>query len=254
MSIFCSCLRPYHKSLLKIRHFYKEVFPEDEFKPMETDKIDSSKIFKIKYSINILPSFCSHIKCSGNLSKRKYVNSDVDFMFILGKSNELGIFKHESVITLNEFKWREQARKNFVFNSFIHFCYIGILIIYTEAIYIHLHLYDQKTGEIGENHFYPLILLAGMTIPFIYEVISFYMMGPKRYFTIIENYLDLTYIFFGVLTTLWHYNKSYADQVGEILFLILIGMNIARTFKYLRIFTSFSPIVTMLTNVIYDLR
>ena len=42
--------------------------------------------------------------------------------------------------------------------------------------------------------------------------------------------------------------------MAEILFLILIGANIGRSFKYLRIFTSFSPIVTMVTNVIFDLK
>lgn len=41
------------------------MFPEEEFNPMEADdgqsNLDSSKVYKIKYSINLLPLVGAHI-------------------------------------------------------------------------------------------------------------------------------------------------------------------------------------------------
>jgi hypothetical protein len=54
--------RPYNESIFNIRQHYSTVFPEPEFEEatnedgsMKDPSIDSSKIYKIKYSINLLP-------------------------------------------------------------------------------------------------------------------------------------------------------------------------------------------------------
>lgn len=54
-------LRPYNENLFDLRKNYSVVFPEEEFLPLEQQeendkgKIDSSKVYKIRYSINMLP-------------------------------------------------------------------------------------------------------------------------------------------------------------------------------------------------------
>lgn len=155
-------LRPYHQSLLKIRQNYQKVFPEPGLQPLEsTQTKDSSKLFKIKYSVNILPSFCSYITVNKKGEAKKHVNSEIDFMYLLGQSTEVEIFDLDLIKTLNDFKWKEHARMNFVFGSFVHFVYIGILIVYTNIIYINDSLRDPVTGQEGENRYYPIILLAG---------------------------------------------------------------------------------------------
>jgi len=63
-----TALRPYNGSMFTVRHAYKKVFREEEYKTIEEQNeeselkygkgvgvIENSKIFKIKYSINILP-------------------------------------------------------------------------------------------------------------------------------------------------------------------------------------------------------
>ena len=57
-----SCIRPYHGSLFQVRHMYRHVFPEPEFEPLSHDGIvdgdeviDLRQIYKIKYSLNLLP-------------------------------------------------------------------------------------------------------------------------------------------------------------------------------------------------------
>jgi hypothetical protein len=59
--------RPYNDSIFNVRKNYRQVFPEEEFDELTNedgsikDSIDSSKIFKIKYSINLLPQIGTHI-------------------------------------------------------------------------------------------------------------------------------------------------------------------------------------------------
>lgn len=54
-------IRQYRHSYFHLRHHYRTVFPEDHFKPIaegasENDPdFDNTKVFKIKYSINLLP-------------------------------------------------------------------------------------------------------------------------------------------------------------------------------------------------------
>ena len=62
-----SLIRPYNESLYSIRKHYRTVFPEDEFEDIinedgsQKEGIESDKVFKIMYSINLLPFIGSHI-------------------------------------------------------------------------------------------------------------------------------------------------------------------------------------------------
>ena len=64
-------LRPYNENLFQLREFYEKVFPEEEFRSIDDERPKSvfkgcfsffkkeehkhKKVFKIKYSINMLP-------------------------------------------------------------------------------------------------------------------------------------------------------------------------------------------------------
>jgi hypothetical protein len=47
---------------------------------------------------------------------------------------------------------------------------------------------------------------------------------------------------------------SPRDVMCKVFMLIIIFLGLLRTFTFLKIIASLSPIVTMLTNVVYDLR
>ena len=72
-------LRPFNDSIFKLRKNYRSIFPEDNFLPLtEQEDIDSSKVFKIKYSINLLPKIGIHanwIKENG-IKKIVFENED----------------------------------------------------------------------------------------------------------------------------------------------------------------------------------
>ena len=59
-------LRPFNQNLFLLRQHYKTVFPEDEFIPLDEQKttgvkVDNSKVYKIKYSLNLLPSIGTYL-------------------------------------------------------------------------------------------------------------------------------------------------------------------------------------------------
>ena len=61
-------IRPYNESIFHIRKHYKTVFPEEDFDDFRDEdgsakeKIDTSRIYKIKYTINLLPQIGTHIE------------------------------------------------------------------------------------------------------------------------------------------------------------------------------------------------
>lgn len=66
--------------------------------------------------------------------------------------------------------------------------------------------------------------------------------------------MDILFIFLGFLNSYMQYTVSPFTPSNKIVMLLVIFLQLLRTFKYLRIFRSFSPIVTMLLNVIWDLK
>jgi hypothetical protein len=47
-------LRPYNGSIYDIRHCYKDVFPEEELQGLDPNNVETDKVYKIKYSLNLL--------------------------------------------------------------------------------------------------------------------------------------------------------------------------------------------------------
>lgn len=58
--------RPYNGDIFVVRKAYRDVFPENEFSPIDKqnddDKLNSSKIYKIKYNINLLTKIGCHFQ------------------------------------------------------------------------------------------------------------------------------------------------------------------------------------------------
>jgi len=129
-------IRPYSESIFNIRQHYKSVFPEAELQDViggenKAKNIDSSKIYKIKYSINLLPQIGTHIeKFYFNLSKDGsedqstdlLKNEGVSFMGLIAHSDELDIFNTKSLIDLIEFKWNQYGMRHHFVGCMMHMC------------------------------------------------------------------------------------------------------------------------------------
>jgi len=79
--------------------------------------------------------------------------------------------------------------------------------------------------------------------------------GIVDYMADTGNYIDLVYIWGSIAMSLIHGSEigPYAF-VSKFLMCLVALLAVRRTFNFLRIFTFLSPIVTMLTNVIWALR
>ena len=116
---------------------------------------------------------------------------------------------------------------------------------------------DEETGEnvlkCDENP-YAIILLGGIFYPFIYECIQCAKQGPLEYITVLKNWGDMAYIGGSIAMSISHLVLDPFQEVSKIIMICVIVLSIIRTFKFMRIFSDFSPIVTMLAQVVVDLQ
>ena len=108
------CLRPYNENMFMIRKHYKVVFPEEDFDEVDMDspegaKLDTSKVYKIKYAINLLPILGYYMRKNecmySGAQKIEKVNTDVNILSLCSESDEIEMFEAESIQDLIAFKW-----------------------------------------------------------------------------------------------------------------------------------------------------
>jgi hypothetical protein len=95
-------IRAYNGSFFDIRHAYDIIFndiPLEEPKGPELDengkhihKVDNTKIFKIKYSINLLAQIDMHV-VEDEDGVMTFLNEEVSLMNLCGETEELEIFE-----------------------------------------------------------------------------------------------------------------------------------------------------------------
>jgi len=98
-----------------------------------------------------------------------------------------------------------------------------------------------------------IYLLVGITYPTIYEAVQMYKTGIE-YLEDIGNYVDLVYIWGSVAMCFLHAHYTPYAFISKLCTCVIVTLAIRRTFNFLRIFGAFSPIVTMLNQVIWQLR
>lgn len=248
-------IRPYNDSLFRIRYNYDRVFHEDEFKPLEdqanddaaSEKIDSSKVYKIRYSVNLLPQVGFHIRknLDGGLEN---VNTTVGFMQLLNESDELEIFATETITQLLDFKWEEYALTFHKIGCLMQIFYVIMMFVYINSIYI------NTSGTASEKQLYTILLALGILYPTLYHITKMCRDGICNYFSQIKNYQDIFYIYASIANIILQNILDPEDLACKILMIFIILLAVVKTFYYLKIFGALSPIVTMLANVIYDLR
>jgi hypothetical protein len=78
--------------------------------------------------------------------------------------------------------------------------------------------------------------------------------GLVEYFSDPQNYADLLYIYGSIANIVLQLYLGPFHIVSKILMCFIVLLLISKTFFFLRIFPVLTPIVVMITNVIYDLR
>lgn len=90
--------RPFNGSIFSLRDAYKSVFPEEDlFGEIDDDK-DTSKVYKINFHVNILPSLSNHYTIHHKTDKEKYHDlGDYDLLNVCCGLEENTIFGSESI-------------------------------------------------------------------------------------------------------------------------------------------------------------
>jgi len=128
--------------------------------------------------------------------------------------------------------------------------------MYTDLVYIQENGNDESeiSPESTKKQNQMAYILAGtMIYASIYEVIQIIMTGFE-YFADAGNFIDILYIYGSV--SLFYIHNTYTPYIwySKILIIAIVILSIRKTFSYLRLLKSLSPIVTMLQRVIYELR
>ena len=254
-------LRPYNESLYSLRRHYRTVFFEEEFADMENDEssnqVSSDKIYKIKYTIILLPLIGQHVENENG--EKTIKNEDVSFLGKCTDSDELSMFECNSLNEMIEFKWERFGFQHHLVGFLVHAFQMILVIIYVQWIYLDNILWESDNYKDGDEpkykeNPYALGLLVGIFYPFVYECIQAYNIGLADYATDLGNYFDMLYILSSVAMSLIHLVIDPFQFVSKVVMIVSIMLSIIRTFKMMKIFSDFSPIVTMLSNVVYDLR
>ena len=98
-----------------------------------------------------------------------------------------------------------------------------------------------------------MILLVFVAYPLLYESIQAVNGGVGDYLSDPGNYIDMTYIFGSAAMSIVHLTTSPYTWYSRLLMVIVCILAIRRTFNILKIFENFSPIITMISQVLTGL-
>ena len=224
--------------------------------------MDSRKVYKIKYPLNMLPrigvyydrEYNPHTKVTTSGLK----NSDKNILELCASSDEIEMFECEPLQDLIKFKWDSYGQRFHLFGCVVHIVYIVILFLYTDMVYVQGveagSTPEENEANMEEISKFSFILLAGILYPAIYETVQMVKTGFFDYLSDLGNYVDLLSIWGSVAMSICHYEYTPYAFGSKVMMSVIVTLAIRRTFNFLRIFEALSPIVTMLFKVIWQLR
>ena len=286
-----------------MHEYYKTVFPEPEFEQINEqqnsttmsssaianlmnfisspfNKVDKSKVFKIKYDLNLIPQIGTHIVKNEN-GQNEYINEHISIMKLCTEGNEFDIFSTSTINDYIQFKWETFGKKFHFVGSTAHLMYVIVLILYNSSVYIQnvskyrvelSHLTHEQELQytmdirakvdpailmekynikfVFEREIlvkYAILLAFGILYGTIYDLTQFMKIGFKEYMMDPWNYIDMIYIVTSISQVVLHIVLGPFHVFCRIAMLIVVSVAMVKSFFFLRIFDSFSPIVTMLS-------
>ena len=235
-------IRPYNQSIFSIRQHYLTTFPEDSFaRPTEQEEkeTDTSKIYKLRYTINLLPYVCSHLEIKpdkdGYLAEQ-WVHNKYDVLDILTRCNEWPVFRTKAVKDLIKFKWDAFGFNFHLIGYMNHMVFLTLLIIYDIKVYLNDDLYeyiDNPEMKHGKERVridphgndFALILLIGVVYSFVYLIIQIKKMGAMKLITQPHKvdasiWIEIVYICICILVTVIHQTQDPQDFLAKSAMLI----------------------------------
>ena len=158
------------------------------------EKVDSSKVYKISYKLNILSFVNEYIEFDptpGAPNKGKnFFFEKISLLKKCTESSELDLFVTKSLTDVLDFKWNQYAIKFHLIGCLMHFGYMFLLFVYIYEVYIINDQANKLTMDI--------VLCCGLLYPLFYEIYQLKRYGARSYFTDFNNFNDAAYVFAGI--------------------------------------------------------
>lgn len=137
-------IKAYNGSFFHLRYSYSKIFPEKCFKSIddiengpaeENFEFDSTKIRKIKYSINLMLQCGMYIKENKN-GPSEIFNPDISLMNLFADTEELEMFDTDTIQNIIEYKWTMYGRQHHFLGMAMHMFYTMMLTVYVNEAYL----------------------------------------------------------------------------------------------------------------------
>lgn len=188
-------IKHYNGSYFHLRQSYSDIFPDlepmdqsqENQKDQKKRKRKSNRVYKIKYTINMLPSLGEHIVIEKDpktgKKQKKWINKDLSLLELFSYSEELEVFETDTVKDMIYFKWDTYCRRFHTVGCIMHLFNCVMVNIYVLEAYIIVEHQEQSKQ-------FNAYLIAGMVYPTIYEIVQLFMLGMP-YFDSGWNIIDI---------------------------------------------------------------
>ena len=169
-----------------LRNHYRDIFPEPVFEPIDalegSVKVESGKIFKIGYNVNLLPVIGAHhdrrVDPFTREETSELTNASGNFLrACCYDSDEIDMFESLNLQEFIEFKWSRFSFKFHMIGGVTHLLYVLFLMLYVNSVYV------SPTTSLGfqkalpgkpeaVQHINGSILLAFIVYPTFLEVVQ----------------------------------------------------------------------------------
>ena len=129
----------------------------------------------------------------------------------------------------------------------MHIFYLVIFILYVNNACI-------AASDRESDIYYAIWLCIGIIYPACYDLLQLYRDGIAEYCSDLYNFADFIYIWGSLANSILQVIYGPQAVFTKIIMITLVVLLITKTFFFLRMFDSLTPIVVMITTVIYDLR
>jgi hypothetical protein len=155
------------------------------------------------------------------------------------------MFEAEAMRDVIDFKWKMYGRKHHFFGMAMHMLYTLMIAIYVHEAYMR---------EPHHQSIYTILLAIGIMYPAYYDFLQLYRVGLTEYFANLTNYSDCLYIWGSIINVFLQNVLGPFHIVCKVIMIVIVLQVLLKSFFFLRVYPTLTPIIVMLKTVIYDLR
>ena len=166
----------------------------------------------------------------------------------IAASEELELFTTDSVRDLLNYKWGSFAAVTHWFGWLIHMAYIFALQMYINEIYLR-----DDVEKLPDVHVWLWTIGGCLIYPLFYDGRQWLKLGWD-YFNDPWNWLDMLHLTVGYSNLFFQQLLDPSNLACKLMMIVVVFTSLMKQFFFMRTVMKFSYIVTMIVNVVADLK